>query len=302
MTEGSAPDHLTTKELAALLRLSERKIYDLAAQGEVPCVRLVGKLLFPRDRIETWIAAARSGPDLPPPLPAIVAGSHDPLLDWALRESGSTLAAYFDGSHDGLDRLAGRAALAAGLHIEGKAVDDAAPAGWNVEACAARLSTRPVALVEFAWRMRGLLVAPGNPHGIDGIAALAGRRVARRQPSAASASLLERLLKGAGIAPHDLAGPASPARTEADIATMIGEGAADAGLGLASVAAQAGLDFVPLLRERFDLCLWRSAAFDPPLRRLLDFLRTERFAQRAARMGGYDVSGAGQIVWNSPAP
>lgn len=299
MTEGGLPDHLTTKELAALLRLSERKIYDLAAQGEVPCIRLVGKLLFPRDRIEAWIAAARSGPSLSSPLPAIVAGSHDPLLDWALRESGSTLAAYFDGSHDGLSRLAERRALAAGLHIEGSG--DMGE-GWNVTACASRLSALPVALVEFAWRERGLLVAPGNPHGVDGIRALQGRRVARRQANAASAGLLDRLLREAGIDPGGLDGPDDPARTEADIATMIHEGAADAGLGLASVAAQAGLSFVPILRERFDLCLWRSAAFDAPLRRLLDFLRDPRFAARAERMGGYDVRGAGRVVWNSPAP
>ena len=40
---------LTTKELAQLLRLGERKIYDLAANGDIPCVRAVGKLLFPKD-------------------------------------------------------------------------------------------------------------------------------------------------------------------------------------------------------------------------------------------------------------
>ena len=42
------PDYLTTRELADLLRIGERKVYDLAANGEVPCVRAVGKLLFPQ--------------------------------------------------------------------------------------------------------------------------------------------------------------------------------------------------------------------------------------------------------------
>ncbi len=56
-------DYLTTKELADLLRIKERRVYGLAASGDVPCVRVVGKLLFPRNQIEAWMAAARSGPD-----------------------------------------------------------------------------------------------------------------------------------------------------------------------------------------------------------------------------------------------
>ncbi|MEX0340492.1 MAG: helix-turn-helix domain-containing protein, partial [Arenibacterium sp.] len=52
-------DYLTTRELADLLRIGERKVYDLAANGEVPCVRAVGKLLFPRAEITAWLNASR---------------------------------------------------------------------------------------------------------------------------------------------------------------------------------------------------------------------------------------------------
>lgn len=44
--------YLTTKEVADLLRLKERKVYDLVAEGGIPCVRATGKLLFPRDLVE----------------------------------------------------------------------------------------------------------------------------------------------------------------------------------------------------------------------------------------------------------
>ncbi|MEL6480914.1 MAG: helix-turn-helix domain-containing protein, partial [Pseudomonadota bacterium] len=39
---GGSPDFLTTKELATLLRVKERRVYDLAAAGEVPCSRVTG--------------------------------------------------------------------------------------------------------------------------------------------------------------------------------------------------------------------------------------------------------------------
>ncbi|MEP3304507.1 MAG: helix-turn-helix domain-containing protein, partial [Roseibium sp.] len=43
------PRYLTTRELADLIRVKERKVYDLAATGDVPHSRATGKLLFPRD-------------------------------------------------------------------------------------------------------------------------------------------------------------------------------------------------------------------------------------------------------------
>src|SRR6056297_3928252 len=94
MTDLAFPDHeyLTVKELADLLRLKERKIYDLAASGAVPCSRVTGKLLFPAADIREWIESAKSG-GAPADAtgqsarPPIVLGSHDPLLDWAIRQS-----------------------------------------------------------------------------------------------------------------------------------------------------------------------------------------------------------------------
>src|SRR6056297_3463205 len=105
MSEPSFPDHdyLTVKELAELLRLKERKVYDLAASGAVPCSRATGKLLFPAHEIRAWIESAQSGggdaqgPVSKPRTP-IMLGSHDPLLDWAIRQSGCGLATLHDGS------------------------------------------------------------------------------------------------------------------------------------------------------------------------------------------------------------
>lgn len=51
----SVSEFLTTKEVAHLLRLKERKVYDLASRGEIPCVKATGKLLFPQTDIHQWI-------------------------------------------------------------------------------------------------------------------------------------------------------------------------------------------------------------------------------------------------------
>ena len=102
------PELLTTEEAANYLRLSERKLYELVANGAVPCTKVTGKWLFPKAALDRWLAAGYAGPPAfaHAPSPPIVGGSHDPLLEWALRESGSRLASLPEGSEAGLQRLA----------------------------------------------------------------------------------------------------------------------------------------------------------------------------------------------------
>jgi putative molybdopterin biosynthesis protein len=57
---------------------------------------------------------------------------------------------------------------------------------------------------------------------------------------------------------------------------------------------------VPLQRERYDIAIGRRDYFEPPFQRLLAFARTAPFGEKAAALGGYDVSGTGRIIYNSP--
>ena len=103
------PQFLTTKEVASLLRIKERKVYELATDGAIPVSRVTGKLLFPRDLVEMWVqqhVEYLGGRESLREHPLVLAGSHDPLLEWALRESGSGIATFLDGSLDGVQRLA----------------------------------------------------------------------------------------------------------------------------------------------------------------------------------------------------
>jgi len=47
-------DLLTTNEAATYLRLSERKLYELVANGAVPCTKVTGKWLFPKAALDRW--------------------------------------------------------------------------------------------------------------------------------------------------------------------------------------------------------------------------------------------------------
>lgn len=291
-------EFLTTREVAALLRIKERKVYELVADEAIPHSRVTGKLLFPRDMVEAWVRRHvdfREGTEGLVERPPVVAGSHDPLLDWALRESGSGLATFFDGSLNGLRRLAEGGAVAAGMHVYEPDRED-----WNRSHIRERIPGLPVILVEWAKRMQGLVLAPGNPRSVAGIGDLAGCRVVPRQQEAGSRVLLEYLMNRAGLDRTLITMLDPPARSEADVALAVAEGKADAGLAVETVARQYRLDFLPLFRERYDLAVWRRDFFEPPLQALMSFASTAAFAERAAELNGYDISGLGKVRYNGP--
>jgi excisionase family DNA binding protein len=288
-------EYLTTKELAQLLRIKERKVYDLAASGELPCSRAMGKLLFPRSAVQAWLTRSSSGAVQAVAIerPNVLLGSHDPLLEWAVRESRCGLATFLDGSLDGLERYARGEGVVAGLHVYEPGQDQ-----WNTALVHKRLSDQPVALLEWSWRERGLILAPPLQTDVSGIADLRGRRLVARQAEAGSQTLLDYLLAQGGLTPDDV-DYVAVARSETDAAVFVLEGKADAAFGLLGVARQYRLPFVPVVKERFDLIVDRRSWFEPPLQRLFSFFRSAAFATRAAELLGYDISSLGQVHYNS---
>lgn len=297
--EHPMPDLMTTREVAEYLRLKERKIYELVRQGAIPCTRVTGKWLFPRQLIDFWLlehadAAGREALATPAP---VVAGSHDPLLEWAVQASGCGLALLFGGSMDGLARFARAEATVSGLHVP-----DPGDGDYNVDAVRRATRDRDLVLIEWARRHQGLMLAPANPHGIESLADVArtGARVIDRQPGAGSRLLLERLLADSGIGRDEIAFVDEPAVNENDVAREVHAGHADAGVGIESAAHEAGLAFVPLAEERFDLLVGRREYFEPAFQALLALSRSRRFAERAGTLGGYDVTGTGTVRYNAP--
>ncbi len=290
---------MTTREVADYLRIKQRKVYDLVRKRQIPCSRVTGKWLFPKELVDLWViehveyqGERRLG--RPPP---VVAGSHDPLLAWALRHSRSNLAMLAGGSLDGLQRLARGEAALAGVHLI-----DSESGEYNVEAVRRWLPGLDVVAVEWAWREQGLVLASGNPQGIGRIEDLRDKqvKVIRRQDEAGSEVLLRHLLAEAGVDEAALNLVPQHARSESDLALTIFEGKADAGLAIAAAARRYRLDFLPLARERYDLVVSRHDYFEPPMRKLLGFAATPEFAARAAEMGGYDIAGVGRITFNGP--
>ena len=294
-TTETASNLLTTAEVADYLRLKERTVYEMAGRRQIPCSRATGKLLFSRSLIDAWIESRTEIPEgVTLTAPRIYAGSSEPLLEWALRQSGAGLAILVRGSRQGLDHIAEGEAMLAGTHLI-----DPESGDYDMDRVRALVPRRDIVAIHWARRSQGLLVAAGNPLEVRGLedAAARGLRFARRADGAGSQALLQYLLTRADLSETSLSFVDPPAESQEDLATMIAEGAADCGMGIQ--AAARGLGFLPLWpSEAFDLVMRRRDYFEPPIQALLAFTRTDAFRRHAEHLGGYDVSDLGLVRLN----
>jgi putative molybdopterin biosynthesis protein len=228
----------------------------------------------------------------------VAIGSHDLVLDLAasaLRadDPGVTLASSNVGS------LGGLVALRDGLcHVAGSHLLDPATGEYTLPYIDAILAGRDVRVVRLVHRDQGLIVAPGNPLGLAGIGDLArpGVRYVNRQRGAGTRVLLDHELRTRGISPDAIEGYAREEPTHLAVAAAVAAGRGDAGLGIMAAARAFGLGFLPVTREPYDLVVAAQEAEGPRLAPLWALLRSGRFRDAVAELGGYATEEMGRRV------
>ncbi|MDP3354414.1 MAG: substrate-binding domain-containing protein, partial [Polaromonas sp.] len=225
--------------------------------------------------------------------------SHDAALS-ALREQTAARRLHLDirfmGSVDAIAALNAGRCMMAGFHTLEQ------PGTQSVAAHTYRSLLKPGLhkLIGFADRQQGLMVARGNPLGIIGLRDLTrpGLRYVNRAEGTGTRVLLDELLAQAGLTPQDLKGYATQEPSHTAVAQVVASGGADAGLGIESAARDKGLDFVPLVRERYHLVCLKSALTDAPVQALLAELQSTNWQALLAGLPGYSGDGAqsGQVL------
>ncbi len=229
----------------------------------------------------------------------VALGSHDNTLDLLAtllhkRDARLRLSSGHVGSQGGLMALAqGRA------HFGGSHLFDPETNTYNVTYIKRYLSNMPLKLINLAWREQGLMVAPGNPKNIQTIQDLTrpGVRFINRQRGAGTRLLLDYLLKESGLAPAMVQGYGREEYTHMAVAVNVFSGTADVGLGILAAARALGLDFIPLMPERYDLVAPEATFHDARFQILLEVIRSQEFREAAVALGGYDLRDCGWIVW-----
>ena len=132
-------------------------------------------------------------------------------------------------------------------------------------------------------------------------------RFINRQRGSGTRLLIDRMLADAQIESSTLEGFGNEEFTHPAVAATVASGGADAGFGLRAAAAEYGLAFVPLVRERYFLAIRAKDAAKPPFVRLIEVLKSAAFARRVRRLPGYHPAAAGSLIGvdslaTTPAP
>ncbi|MDA9288931.1 helix-turn-helix transcriptional regulator [Alphaproteobacteria bacterium] len=286
-------DYFTTEELADFLRIKSRKVYDLVSKDLVPHSRVMGKLLFSKIEISNWISGNKSENIELKSMPIVLLGSHDPLLELAVKKSKSGIAMSFDGSTQGLERFKLNEGFVSGLHLY-----DNDENIWNVPIVKKQLSDKAVVLIEWAKRERGLIFKENNNIKNISIENYKGKRLVRRQIGSGSEIYLQYILRTYNLSHNDFK-RTEIAYSENDAVHLVLSDKADVTLGLKSEAKKYQLGFCPIITERFDLVVDRKFWFEKPFQDLLNFCKTSDFKEIASNLDGYNIIDLGKVHFNS---
>lgn len=256
---------------------------------ELVQARLTNTLDSVRQEIEQVLLADAEGRRL------AMCASHDlalaALRDRLAQRPGLKLDLRMQGSLESLQALARGRCTLAGFHMA-EGMEESAAAGFRE-----LLDARRHRLIGVATRTQGLMLARGNPRGIASLADLAGGgvRIINRQRGSGSRVEFDQLLAGAGLQARDIAGYFEEEVSHLAVAARVAGGTADAGYGIRAAAAQYGLDFLPLLTERYYLAVNAGALKEPAVKELLEHLNGAEFRSLLEGLAGYGTAITGTL-------
>ncbi|TVP64143.1 MAG: helix-turn-helix domain-containing protein [Leptolyngbya sp. LCM1.Bin17] len=226
-----------------------------------------------------------------------VAGCAPALSLWAQAAErwhpGLRVHLSFANSAEALERLARGEVHIAGVHLYCPKTQT-----FNLPFVRQAIPQQATVLINLGLWQEGLLVALGNPKGIQGVADLARSDITlvNREPGAGSRELLDQALAAAALAPQSVTGFDQVVLSHQAVAQAIEQGNADVGVSAASVATTYNLGFLPLRQCRYDLVILKSYLEEAAVQQLLGTLSHRRVISQLEHLGGYDTHLTGEVV------
>ncbi len=224
-------------------------------------------------------------------------GSHDITLDILsdeIRNRGNDIriASGNVGSLGGLLALKKGTAHMAGCHLL-----DIQTGEYNISYIRKYLEGVPVHVFNLVARDQGLIIQKGNPKEVKGIGDLKRDDITfvNRQPGSGTRILFDYKLKEIGIDPARIMGYENEDYTHMNVAVSVLNGMADVGLGIMAAARALDLDFIPVIKEQYDLVVPSSFVDDPKIGLIIGVARSKEFRERVKELGGYNPAKSGDL-------
>ena len=305
-----AEKSLSAQDVADILRVSKSTVYDLIRKGEIYSYNIGRKVRFMQEDVDAYIARSRhersvrsvqtvnthsallspqdEGPEL------VISGQDavlDILASFLQREEVAVGRAYLSG-FEGLLALYEDRVQAAACHLyDGQE--------YNRSYVRSLMPGIGAVLVNVSYRTLGFYVRKGNPLGITAWEDLGrkGLGIINRRCGSSARIVLDIKLKELGISTAALKGYDNIVKSHLTIAAAVANGEADLALGTERISRQMdGIDFIPLLEERFDLAIKKDTLEKHSTQQLLEVMASPVFRREIAHLSGNDYRDLGKIV------
>lgn len=312
---------LTPVEVAELLKITKNTVYELIKRGELPSYKIGKKIRVDMHDVEDYINSQKSSnkstnnikliSNSTPNSTAnnisqnakynseIIISGQDIILDVLshfLEEAlpDHTILRSYKGSYNGLYDLYNNKVSVASCHLWNGTNNE-----YNIDYVKYLVPGTPCVLINLAYRLQGFYVAKGNPLNINSFEDLTRNniRFINREKGSGVRVLLDEKLKILNINPDSINGYYDEESSHLAVASKVGRGEADVGLGNKKASMQVeSIDFIEMQLERYDLVIKKSDLSNPIYQKIISIISSDKFKNELIGIGGYDLRDLGKII------
>lgn len=304
----------TVEEVANLLKVSKLTVYDLLKKGEIPSFKVGRQMRINSKDLDSFISGKKTespAETLPPSTSRknqvndtgtrnLLISGQDMVLDILgkhLEGKGNYKALRsYEGSLNSLLAMYKGECDIVSLHMFDGDTNE-----YNVPYVKKILIGYQYTIINLISRKAGFMVRKGNPLNITNWPDLNKNniRLINREIGSGARILLEEQLRIHHLSSSDIEGYDRIETSHLSVASSISSGEADVGVGTEKAAKIVGLDFIPLITERYDLVMINNKENNEILNILTDVLNSASFKKEIQALGDYDISQTGQIIYKT---
>ncbi|MFI8715500.1 substrate-binding domain-containing protein [Brevibacillus brevis] len=317
----SQQNSYTTEEIAKILRISKLTVYDLIKKGELPAYRVGRQMRVDESDLEAYKAKAKgvyrqaSAVSIPQTEQAqqsaryeqtgtgrnIIISGQDVSLDLLAGhlekkdEAYRPLRSYVGSLNSLVAMYTGKADIVSTHLYDGDTNE------YNVPYIRRILCGHRFVVINMLSRWAGFYVQAGNPKQIKAWSDFTkpGIRMVNREKGSGARTLIEEQFRLAKIAGSDVIGYEREESNHLAVAGVVARREADVGVGIEKAASLVGVEFVPTVREQYDLVLLKNKDNEQLIQAVLDILGSRPFQKELEAVGGYDLSQTGKIMYET---
>jgi putative molybdopterin biosynthesis protein len=303
----------TIEEVSQLLKVSKLTLYDLVKKGELPVFRVGRQMRIDAKDLDNFINNHKTNQNTTLIAPVvdlysretkdahnIVISGQDLVLDILGKhiEKNSTYKTLrsFTGSLNSLISMYNGECDIVSLHLF-----DGDTGEYNLPYIKKILVGYPFILINLLSRKAGFYVKKGNPLNITSWTDLNQKdvKIINREKGSGTRILIDEHLRITKIPSRNIKGYEHEENNHLSVASAVSTGIADVGVGIEKAAKIVGIDFVPLITERYDLVILKTPENEQLISIVKEILSSHQFQSEINSLGDYDISQTGYIIYET---